>query len=154
MRLTTRFLLLTALTSITACGSGKGGIRADELDPDTAAEVRRVNLEKFAGDWLLNLSKGSIYLSIDADGYYWTQLDGTETVLGADFGRIEHRLPGKMILYSDRTECETSKIGEWLWMDQVGSTVRIRGSEDKSLAVNLVAVEKRDRARSLPCDSE
>jgi hypothetical protein len=126
-------------------------MRADELDPDTAAEVRRVNLERFAGDWLLNLSKGSIYLSIDADGYYWTQLDGTEAILGADFGRIDHRLPGKMILYSDSVECETSKMGSWLWMDQAGSTVRIRGSEDKSLAANLVAVEKRDRVRSLPC---
>lgn len=33
-------------------------MRADELDPDTAAEVRRVNLEKYAGDWLIPGNQG------------------------------------------------------------------------------------------------
>jgi hypothetical protein len=71
--------------------------------------------------------------------------------MGGDLGRIRHYLPGKMILYSDRKECETSRRGSWRNMDRDESNVRVRSIDNPNFVLTLLAVDKREQISDIPC---
>ena len=79
-----------------------------------------------------------MYLSIADDGYYWTREDQDSKIISGDFGSISHYLPGKMLLHSNRFECENTKSTSWLRMDTDVSNVRLLSVYDPNLAINLL----------------
>ncbi|HYX34185.1 MAG TPA: hypothetical protein VE954_13860 [Oligoflexus sp.] len=146
-----KFVLLAAAATVVSCGAPTLTKKRIELDPEVEAKVRQINLERYAGSWLMTLARGTIYLEISADGYYMTADNKTSQATFGDFGTIAHYKPGYMLLYSDRTECGEDGTARHLKMDRNGDTIEATDSIDRSLTLNLVAVDKRDHIETLSC---
>ncbi len=145
------FLKILTLISLNlgfvACEGSKVQKDHIELDPEVEAQVKEINMERYAGSWLLSTVKSSLYMELSEDGYYVMREDKKSGLpVQLDFGSMEHFKPGLMILHSDRAECQEDGI-VYLKMDQKDGAVRLRSTDDRSFAVPLVAVEPRDRLR-------
>ncbi|HET9238349.1 MAG TPA: hypothetical protein VFO10_13900 [Oligoflexus sp.] len=143
--------LILAL-ALGACENRKIEKTSLELDPAVAAEVKRINMERFAGSWLKEGEETSLYLELGDEGYDVLVEDRDGVPVLSDFGAIDHYKPGLMILKTARPECEADGI-VYLKMDQHDGAVRLLDTKDKNYSAALLAVPSREQLRiaSLPC---
>jgi hypothetical protein len=149
----TTFRLLSLLLLVCLswnCRPGKVYYDRPQLDPEVEAEVRRINLERFGGSWLVKLPGGMMYLDISEEGYYLT-LEDSRNVFGGDHGEIVHLLPGRMNLYTYREECEHASRGDFLELERRGDLVLALDSSNPALVPQLLAVDRRERVAGMPC---
>lgn len=143
--------LILAL-ALGACENRKIEKTSLELDPAVAAEVKRINMERFAGTWLKEGEKTSLYLELSDAGYDVMVEDREGVPLRGDFGLLDHYKPGLMILKTARPECEADGI-VYLKMDEQDGAVRLLDTKDRNYSASLLAVPPREQLRSsaLPC---
>jgi hypothetical protein len=132
---------------LAACGPRTIRTNHIALDPVVEAEVKRINMERYAGAWQLPKIDGTLYLELSEDGYYGQLDDKDGQPLQADFGTIDHYKPGLMIMKTDRMECKDDAI-VFLKLDQHEGGVRLLDTDDHNFSARLVAVEPRERLRS------
>jgi hypothetical protein len=135
-----------------ACEGSKLEKRSLDLDPTVSAEVKKINMERFAGTWLREGKERFLYLELGDEGYDVVVENRDGVPVESDFGAIDHYKPGLMILKTARPECEADGI-VYLKMDQHDGAVRLLDTKDKNYSAMLLAVPPRERLRSgaLPC---
>lgn len=143
---------LALVLALLACENQKIEKKSVELDPAVAAEVKRINMERFAGTWLREGKETFLYLELGDEGYDVLVEDRDGVPLRSDFGAIDHYKPGLMILKTARPECEADGI-VYLKLDQHDGAVRLLDTKDKNYSASLLAVPPREHLRSgaLPC---
>jgi hypothetical protein len=143
--------LILAL-ALVGCEYRKIEKKSLELDPAVAADVKRINMERFAGTWLKEGEETSLYLELSDAGYDVVVEDREGVPLRGDFGALDHYKPGLMILKTARPECEADGV-VYLKMDEQDGAVRLLDTKDKSYSASLLAVPPREHLRSgdLPC---
>jgi hypothetical protein len=143
------FLLLTP--ALLGLGCEPTSLRKDhiELDPEVAAQVKAINMERYRGHWLIPGTARQGYLELNEDGYYMTFENKEGQLRAVDSGSVDHFKPGLMILHTDRPECERKGKITFLKMDQADDTVRLRDYRDDAFALPLVAIEQRERLRTM-----
>ncbi len=146
-----KIVLLAAAVTLVSCGSPTLTKKRIELDPEVEAKVREINLERYAGSWLMTQPRGTAYLEISADGYYITADNKSSQATFGDYGTIAHYKPGYMLLYSDRTECGEDGTAKHLKMERNGDTVKATDTVDRGVTLEMVAVDKREHIETLSC---